>query len=153
MQMSPMSQQSRFHDRRHTVLHSPTLWYNHVSSVFSELFVEHRKNKCLKCLWVKNMRSGHIKVKRGIRHLFYMSIPCHTIESVWHTQSAHADWTDSTSSTVLCRRLSLKTLNILFTSGPLPNKSKSNPNPLGLLKSRSKSNPGATFSKSKPPLP
>ncbi len=28
------------------------------------------------------MRSGHIKVKKGTRHLFYMAIPPHTTESV-----------------------------------------------------------------------
>ena len=28
------------------------------------------------------MRGGHIKVKKGTRHLFYMTIPCHSIESV-----------------------------------------------------------------------
>ncbi len=28
------------------------------------------------------MGSGHIKVKKVTNHLFYMAIPCHTIESV-----------------------------------------------------------------------
>ncbi len=28
------------------------------------------------------MRTGHIKVKKGIHHLFCMAIPRHTIESV-----------------------------------------------------------------------
>ena len=35
------------------------------------------------------MRSGHIKVKKGTHHLFYLAIPHHTSESVlilisWH---------------------------------------------------------------------
>ncbi len=31
------------------------------------------------------MGNGHIKVKKGTHHLFYMAIPRHTIESVGYT--------------------------------------------------------------------
>ncbi len=31
---------------------------------------------------LQNMPSGHIKVKKESGHVFYMSTPCHTIESV-----------------------------------------------------------------------
>ncbi len=31
---------------------------------------------------LQNMPSGHIKVRKGSGHVFYMSTPCHTIESV-----------------------------------------------------------------------
>ena len=38
------------------------------------------------------MGSGHIKVKKGIRHLFYMAIPRHTIESVPGLVTAYQMW-------------------------------------------------------------
>ncbi len=32
---------------------------------------------------LQNQASGHVKVKKGTRHVFYMATPSHTNESVW----------------------------------------------------------------------
>ncbi len=47
------------------------------------------------------MPTGHAKVKKGTPLVFYMAIPCHTIESVGHTERViwtTNEWTSNSGS-------------------------------------------------------